>query len=358
MGQVPRAVGRAAPGKRQPDAVAGARAMIDAGQHDSAIEVLECIPPGERNYDAHHLLGVAYLRSGKKPASARHSFRAALELKPESAMDHCYLGDTYLAEDKGALAIKSYEMAERLGLHSPELAFNMAEAYCNLGAYLGRLESRALPDGVAGRLHDTVYVLEPMAGQPGRYLVATRASAIFHLQRALDAGLDTPEAQLLHADIWLRARRFARSLEIYKQLEGKVPQPYRERYHRNFADACLARDDVDGYLAQTKRALALTPGPHEQAMADAYLRVAARFNAAGDLDAYVRYLRLAVAADPESADLHYRLGNAFDDAGRLKDASRHWRIALELQPDHPDRQRMLERVRQITAGQQDGIAAP
>ena len=329
-------------------AVARAQAFAETQQYEQVIATLEAIPVEKRDYDAHHLLGQAYYRAGRL-AGARRNLRAAVRLNPNPAHDHYLLGDIYLAEDKSALAIESYTAAERLGLCPPELPFRMAAAYYNLGSYVGRLETRTLRAGVPGRLQGGVYVIGAAPNEAGRFLVAPEASAIYHLQRALDAGLDTPLVHLLHADIWLRARRYDRALRIYQALEEKVPAAEQARYYRHFAGACLATDDVEGYLIRLKQALAVTPKTDERVLADAYRRVAQHYNAAGDLDNYIHYLQLAVGLDPESADLHYCLGNAFDDAGRLQNASRHWRITLELQPDHPDRRRMLERVRDITA---------
>ena len=267
---------------------------------------------------------------------------------PVSASDHDLRGDRYWAEGRFALAAEAYETATRLGLDSPAIHLKLAKAYLNLNNSTGSTEARTVPNGIPGRIQEGVYLIEPLPNEPGRFLVAPKTSAIHHLQQAVDAGLDGPHVRLLEADIWLRARRFAKALDIYATLQGKVPAEDQYRYYRHFAEACLATDDVEGYLDRLEKAAALDREPDPPMLAAAYLRAAQRYAADADLPNYIRCLKLALEQDPESADLHYRLGNAFDDASRPERASLHWRITLELQPDHPDRRRMLEAIRDIS----------
>jgi tetratricopeptide (TPR) repeat protein len=326
--------------------MAEARQHADAGRFDLVIELLEAIPAVKHTYDAHHLLAMAYSKTDR-PHAARHSFQSAIRLRPTSAEDHYLLGNLYFTQRKFALAVESYAEAERFGHDAPEMHYRMATCYYELGNYVGRIETRTVIGGKAGQAMDGVYLLDAVPDRPGRFRVAPKASAIYHLRRALDSGLDTAEIHLLHGDIWLASRHYARAVEIYRAIEHKVPPAEEAGFYRRFAEACLGVDDLEGYLGRLERAVALGGPAEKVVLPEAYRKVADRYNAAGDLANYIRYLELAAKEAPESAELRYRLGNAYYEAGREQDASRSWRITLELDPGHPDRQRLLEHIRDI-----------
>ncbi len=305
---------------------------------------LEALPADRRTHDDHRRLAEAYLRAGRL-ADARRSIQANLASAAASAADHLLFGDICVAEGKTALAASAYQAARRQGLNDPQLHLKLAHVYFDLGEYLGAVEARTIPDGQPGRIVRGVFVLDAIPAEPGRFLVASDRSAVYHVRQALDAGLDEPGVQLLHADIWLRARRYDEALAIYRQLDGHVAPEDDTRYHQHFAEACLATDDVEGYVTHIEAALTAGGQADPAELASAYLRAAEYAVAAGDAERSIHYLRLAVKRTPQDADLHYRLGSAYHDAARPADASRHWRITLELQPDHPNRQRMLQFIR-------------
>jgi len=329
------------------DPVALARGYAEQQEYEKVIETLQPTADLKNNYEANHLLGQAYYQTGKL-VEARRCLQTAVELQPKSAPDHYLLAHVYLGEEKFALAVESYETTLRLGFDTAELHYKLATAYYRLRNYAGQVFTQTIKKGLAGRIVGDCYLIEPVPSKPDRFLAAPQASAIFHLQKALDAGLDTPQAHLLQADIWLGTRRYAKALQVYKTLEDRTPSQDRAAYHYAYARACLGVDDRQGYLDRLQKAIALdekTYGPH---LVDAYRQVADRYNAEGDLESYVRYLELAVAETPDSHDPHYLLGNALYEAGRTRQACRQWQITLELQPEHPDRTRMLELIRTLT----------
>lgn len=327
-----------------------ARALAEHGRHDEVIALLEQLPASARDYDVHHLLGEAYFRLGRL-REARRSFRAALKARPNSIADLVALGDVLLAEKRYALAVESYETAERLGCDAAPLHLNLAKAYYGLGQFLGRTDQRRVPGGVAGTIVGNDYLIEPLPQSPEAdvFRTAPRMSAIYHAAAARAAGPDTPSKRLLVGDIWLKAGRFDRATAIYQTLRDQVPEQERAAYFGRYAHACFGTGNVDGYLANLKQAVLLDEATYGPRLTDAYRLVAERYSAAGDLPHYVYYLDLAVQREPESAELHYLLGNACFEANRPADASRHWRIALQLRPDHPDRIQILERIRDAGA---------
>ncbi|HUU81885.1 MAG TPA: tetratricopeptide repeat protein [Phycisphaerae bacterium] len=330
------------------DAVALARQFVEEGNYEQVIETLKGLPEDKAGFEAHRLLGAAYLRLGRLP-EARQALRTAVRLRAVDGETHCLLGDVYLAEQKFGLAAGSYAEAQRLGSDTPQLHYQAARAAYELGNYIGKMETRTIAGGVAGRVQDGCYLIEPVPEERDRFFVAPSDSAIYHVQRALDGGLDTPRIYLLHADIWLAAGRHVPALDIYRRIEETVPEEERARYNYHYALACRGADDLEGYLDRMKRAIALDEPRYGKHLITAYRRVADYYSAEGDLKNYIRYLELAAKEAPASADLHYLLGNALFEAGRTADASRQWRLTLELEPDHADRERMLELVRMITS---------
>ena len=330
------------------DDVTRARARAEAGEYEQVVKLLEPILDAQPDYAVYHLLGEAYYHTGNPP-QARRCLQAAIELKPTNSQNHYLLGSVYLAEGKFALAAEAYQAAQRLGLDTAELHYELATACYHLENYTGRMETRTVLGGLAGRIQDGCYLIDPVPGQRDRFFIAPQGSAIYHLQRALDGGLDTPEVRLLQADIWLGARQHSRALAIYRKIETEIPAADRARYYYHYAQACLGTDDLEGYLDRLQRAIALDKAAYGHHLVTAYRRVADYHNAQGDLDNYIRYLTLAADESPTSADLHYLLGNALYEAGHKLEASRRWRLTLELHPDHPDRTRMLELTRLITS---------
>jgi len=336
-----------APAQTTPEAAGDvARAQTLAGQQDyeEVLRLLEALPEDGRDPRVRGLLTDAYLATGRF-SDARRCANAAIERSPNDAEAHVLLADVLLAEQKCALAAQALEQAERLGLDTPAFHLKLATAYHRLKNYTGEVFVLPFRGGRAGRIESDCYLIDPLPGDPNRFHAAPRKSAIFHLQKALDAGLDDPAARLLHAEIFLHTCRFDRAVQLYRALDGRVAQPDLARYHGGFAQACFGSGDLDGYLEHLRQAATLEPAAYRPRLANAYRAAADRSSAEGDLEQYLRYLRLAIDESPESADLHYTLGNALHEAGRLLEASRQWRLTLELQPDHPDRQRMLTLIR-------------
>ena len=335
------------------ESVASVRHLLETGRFQQAIAALEPLAEQEGTAEIHRLLGEAYLKLGLL-TEARQSYATALQLDGESAPDRFQLGRIYLLENKYALAVEHLRQAQRLGVKDGELHQRLAVAYCGLNNYLGRVRTVTARGQSAGRIVGEVYLLEPVPGRADAFLAAPSESAVYHSQRALDEGQDSLEARLTHARIWLGARWYARAAEVYASLEQRVARSTlsaadQARIAAAHAQALYGADDMEGYLAKLKRAVALDEARFAPVLADGFGKVAARYNQRGDLAQYLRYLELAVAESPKSARLHYRLGNGYWEAGRKRQAAREWRITLQIAPDHPDRRRILELIQAINA---------
>lgn len=312
------------------------RAALRDGQPARAVECLESAV--QRDADAvsyHAALAEAYERTGRRQ---------------DAAETYAQIGDAYLAQSKGALAADSFTRAVALGLNDPHLHVQLAKAYFALAEFLGTVTPRRLEAAKPGSIVREGYVLEPVSDRADTYYVCPPASAIYQLQAALDAGVDTVDVHLMRADVWLHTRRYDQALTAYRAAEDQVPTEDRAAYYARSAEAALGADELEEYLARVERAIELDPETYRPRLGDAYRNLAERYTQRGDLPATIQYLELAIREAPEAAELHYRLGNVYWETRRAADAAQQWRITLELCPDHPDQDRMLALIRStITA---------
>jgi tetratricopeptide (TPR) repeat protein len=310
-----------------------ARAAMRAERYEQAVALLEsAVRTGPGDTRCLELLARAYERTGERGQAADTLVR---------------LGDAHAAAERHAMAAEAFERAGRLGRDSPDYHVRLARCYCHLKQYLGDITTQSITGGVPDRIVGDRYLLKKAPDRKGVWYVSPRESAIYHVRRARDGGLDTLAMQMLEAEIWFEAGQPARALRIYQAVESCVSGEGRAAYYFRSAQAALAAEDLDEYLTRLLRAIELDPHTYSGEKLTAYMTLAERYSRRGDLDAFVLYLQKAVALAPKSVDLHYRLGNAYWEADRRTEAARQWQVALELNPDHPDRTRMLELIRDV-----------
>lgn len=249
------------------------------------------------------------------------------------------------ALDSGIFATaltRAEESASRIGAW-PELHLRLAKAYFGLGEYLGASQVRTLPDARPGQFIGPTLVVE-RRGETDRYLCCGPKSALFHVRRALDTGLDDPFAHWLHARIWLEIDRPKRAAAV---LEGRLPVLIEWdalRTYRALAETQLRLGELDEYLRTNRRLASARPETADNVMFTAYTTLAERYNQRGDDALYCAFLRHAAKLRPEDADLVLRLADAYWDAGHFEDAGPSYRRVLELNEAHPQRLRILERL--------------
>ena len=312
---------------------------------EEVTKTLEPLLKYRHDYPTYHLLAEAAYNLDDHD-KARKYYREAIKLNSESAPDHYQLGNIYLAENRFALAARSYESALRLGLDSVVLDYKIASAYFNLRNYFGQISEAHVKSGKPGTISGKLYLIEAVPGKSDVFRVAPERSAVYHIARAIEGGLgDRADTQMLLANIYLNARRYHQAYDMYKALEGKVPEEDSALYAYYYAQSAFGVGDYDEYIAHLKTATELDPEAYRSVLVDGYTQVADRYNQAGKLSKYIEYLALAVDQSPQNASLHLKLANALEEARQYDAAVQQWRLVLDLEPEHPQRTRLLNLIR-------------
>ena len=319
--------------------------------------VLERLLRYRHDYPTYHMLAEAKYNLDDHKA-ARKYFIEAINLNPKSPGDHYQLGNIYLAGNFFALAAESYQKALALGLHSPVLHYKLGTAYFNLRNYFGRVSEVTVKSGKTDSISGQWYLIEPVPGKKDVFRVAPSDSAIYQVAKAVEAGMKQDrDIQFLRTSIYLNARRYAQAYEMFKKLAASPPKPKDDKrtkedkalFNYYFAQAAFGVGKYDEYLQLLKKAIELDSAAYEASLLDAYLSVAEQQNQQGDIDGYIKYLRLAVGEAPKNVEPHLKLGYAYEEAQKYPEAIMQWRMVLDLAPDHAKRMELLELIRKHRA---------
>ena len=308
------------------------------------VDVLEPLLKYRHDYPIYHLLAEAQY-SLNDYEKARKYFEEAIKLNPKSGSDHYQLGNIYLAGNFFALAAESYQSALRLGVDTPVLHYKLGSAYFNLRNYFGKISVVTVKAGKAGTINDDWYLVEPVPGKTDVFRAAPKTSAVYQVAKARADGIDdSPDIRFLFANIYLNARRYKQAYEMFKKIEPTIPEQDKPLFYYYYAHSAFGVYRYDEYLALLQEAIKLDEATYSSALVDAYLRVADRYNQAGQLDMYIQFLAKAMQESPETASLHLKLGHAYEEAQEYTRAVAQWQMVLDLEPDHPRRMELLNLI--------------
>jgi tetratricopeptide (TPR) repeat protein len=247
----------------------------------------------DRNYLAHHNLGVELADEGKTEAAIAE-YQAALRIRPDYAQARTDLGNALLkVSGRGGEALAQYRAAVESMPGSPIPHNDLGNALVKAGR---------LQDAVAE--YQAALAIKPeyaearnnlgkaLAGMPGR-----GGEAVAHYQAALRINPNLAEAHVNLGD-------------ALAQMPGRIAEAMAEyqtalRINPNLAEAHHSLG----------RALSDMPGR----MADA----AAEYEA-------------ALRANPDFAEAHYDLGLALSAMDRPAEALSHFEAALKIRPDYAE----------------------
>ena len=322
-----------------------ARLLLERRADAAAAEVLAPLIRIDPQYGRDYLRAEVELRLGHVDQAASIC-QAALDRR-ETSLGRAQLGRIDCARNRYAAAAQQLNRALVLGDQNPQTQFALGRALLMLRRYFGDVRTLGAPNGVPGRIVDDHYLIERLPNRVDVFLAAPPGSAVYHLQRAADGGVDSLELRLAFARVWLETRHSARAVQAYESLEQRVrdsaiPRQRQADYYHRFARALLDTDRIEPYLERFRQAVYLDPKRYGPKLADAYRRAGRRYVQRGDLSGYTACLTAAINELPDDSDLHYQLGNALWEAGNTTGAVTQWRITLQLKPAHPDRDRILE----------------
>lgn len=308
------------------------------------VDVLEPLLKFRHDYPTYHLLAEAKYNLTDYD-KARNYFEEAIKLNPKSGSDHYQLGNIYLAGNFFALAAESYQSALRLGVDVPVLHYKLGSAYFNLRNCFGKISEVTIKAGKTGTISDNWYLIEPVPGKKDVFRAAPSASAVYQVAKAVADGIDeSTDIQFLFANIYLNARRYSRAYEMLKKIEAKIPKEDKALFYYYYAQSAFGIRRYDAYLVLLQKAIELDEATYASALVEAYLKVADRYNQAGRLDEYIKYLGMAVQESPETASLHLKLGHAFQENQEYDKAVAQWQMVLDLEPDHPEQMELLNLI--------------
>ena len=315
---------------------------------ERVIEILKPLLKFNHDYPIYHLLAEAHYQQ-EDFKTARQYFEEATKLNPRNADDHYQLGNIYLAQKQFAKSAQAYEEAGRLGMTSGVYHFKLASVYFNLHNYLGKVSTGEVIGGKPGDIKQKMYLVDTIPGKKDQFYVSGPRSAIYQTTKAKQLGVDIFDIDFLEANIWLSARRYENAEQIYNELQDKVAKDDKGLFWYYRAQTALGMKRYDEFLERLNKAIEAEPEVYESTLADAYVTVANGYNQLGENAQYLEYLQKAVHTNPLSARLHLTLGDAYWVSSSREPAIKQYRLVLELEPDHPDRVRLLNRIR----GQED-----
>ncbi|HUT59853.1 MAG TPA: tetratricopeptide repeat protein [Phycisphaerae bacterium] len=318
--------------------------MYSPKEADRVIEILKPLLKFKHDYPLYHMLAEAYYQKENWDEARKH-YEEAVRLNPSSPEDAYQLGNIYLAQKRFARAVSSYEKAGELGIDTAAYHYKLASAYFNLRNYLGKVTTAQVLGGKVGQIKNDLLLIDRAPGKKDTFYVAGAKSAVFQIAKAQQMGIDTPQIRFLEANIWLSARRYAKADALYKALDGKLDKTDQGLFWFYWAQTALGLDDYDSYLSRLGKAIEAEPEVYKATLADAYVTVARRFHQKGRHGKYIEFLAKAVQTNPLSAKLHLTLGDAYWQAKKRPEAIEHYKLVLELEPDHPERVRLLNRIR-------------
>ncbi|MBU0638483.1 MAG: hypothetical protein KKB50_06420 [Planctomycetes bacterium] len=315
-------------------------------QHAAWADAARVLLPVAKRLNAEDtVLAADALRLSGDPARSAALLEAGLTRFPRHEPLWLAWIDAALEQKQFATALQRVNAARRSVPPTPALCFRAAQAYFEMGQVLGAAEVRHVADGRAGQFVNQHLLVEQRDGGQ-RFLCSPAASALYQLRRALDGGLDTPAAHVLHARIWHSAGRFRTGFAILKNREAMLLESAgdREGMLAVFCELALSADALVDFLRYSRMRTTLRPQERQSILGHAYLAVAQRYNERGEEALYLEFGRRALEYGAGDATLLLRLADSDWSAGRCGEAAGFYRRVLALEPTHIDRQRILERL--------------
>jgi tetratricopeptide (TPR) repeat protein len=320
-----------------------AQAHLDAaGKHWEAVDA-GLAPIEERLSPDGALRWAEALAALGRSGEAVSALRRAVARNPREERLWLAVVDGALDRKQDALALRWVGEAAKHGCDGPAFQLRAAQAYLDQGATLGPVRVIRVPDGKAGQFVPAGLLVERQA-RAGEFLCAPAESALFQIRAALDRGLDTPEAHVLHARVWLAAGRPHAALGALRTQRQGLLSAADEPILRAYVETCLAAGALPDAVRALRSYERLGPKADADFLRRAFLQVAERYNQRGEDGLFREFLRRAVELAPDDMAACLRLGDALWDADRKTEAQTWYRRVVQQRPLNPQLERVLERL--------------
>lgn len=299
-----------------------------AGAASLYSEVLKHSP---RQPDALHLLGVAWLQSGRT-GEAVDLIRRAVAENPGNAEYHGNLAAALLHLERNEEAAEAAGKAAELDPRNPGFQGNLAVALKRLGRASEAADAfRAMLALDPSKLHLHKEIAD-LASAAKRHDVA-----IEHYRAHLEHFPDDPEIHVVWNNLAYALEQrghLGEAQALYERaLEARPDDP---DYLNNVGLICRMLTDYDAAEAHLRRAVALAPESHKfVANLASLLADIGRYGEAADL------LEQRAADYPDNIDLLMSLGTLYKNLGEDNKARETFLRAVEVAPKNPDAFREL-----------------
>ncbi|MFH1746874.1 MAG: hypothetical protein ABIG44_07485 [Planctomycetota bacterium] len=313
-------------------------ARLAAGEHEAAIRLLErALAGAPARVEYAPTLAEAYL------AADRAADTQAL-LKKYPTCEDLWLTwiDNAIRKKQWGVALRRSEKALRHLGTAPAVWYRAAQAHFELGPILKGAWVREVPNGQVGQFDDQWLLVERRG--PRRFLCCPAQSALFQLRRALDAGLEEPDAHVLHARIWHELGQSELGLVLLQQREAMLLDGADDARLVVFTELALKAGALDDYLRYSRLRAEHQSRQGDAIMGAAYLAVARRYAERGDVALHREFCHRALSLRPVDVELMLRIGDLEWAAERWPEAQILYRRVLQREPDHAQRTRILERI--------------
>lgn len=314
-------------------------------------------PDSATGYDK---LGQLYARIGAQ-AQALAQFRKAAAADPNSSEAHRNLGEALRqgGDLKGAIA--EFRRAVSININSAPAIKDLADALENQGdlnsaiEYYRRLVSLRPTSGEAHaslgsalkRADKLTEALDEL--RKAAQLSPRSASAHFILAQALaQTGNSSAARKEYEAACRLDPNNAEFSLEFGRALLNSQPKqaiielrraialnPNSAAAHRSLGILLRRTGDIEGSASELRQAGDLASKAEKHLSAEVHIHTAKRYLMNHNVPRSVEELRLALAAEPDSANANALLGMALSEIGKWSDAKKAFAAALQENPSDP-----------------------
>jgi tetratricopeptide (TPR) repeat protein len=286
------------------------------GKYEEAKSVYEeVLAKNNSRAEAHHQLGLLYLRRMSKIDQAIQHLERAVALEERNAEYHFALAEAYNADLENSTIVGKTMVAPKI-----RAQLELAVKYN--------------PGSVQYREAMVQYYLVAPGIVGGSYAKA-------HEQADEVAKLDSHKGLLVHAMIYYREGKKDKSLETIQKAIALDPQNWRG-YHR-LCGYYISEKRYDEAIAPAKKGIQVAPN-----MANCYDCLGDAYYKKGMYDEAIATLRIALQKNPQYALANLNLARSYEAKGLYKEAVQYYGKYISLVPKGPQADQSKKKIAELS----------